>query len=347
MFNCAPPAVGRSQMLVRLILAMLVCAAFAMTVAAPASSLRSLVRSFGFALVYSACIGVPAYFSLTKIGPICGKMRAPWNWILFIGACVALAVGGCLLSVAVLALVGVFPWEAYWRIFLGDVRLSLAITVAFGAGTFLYESLRFKLHRALLEEERARFASLESRIHPHFLFNTLNSISALIREDPRKAERTVEQLSALLRYSLDINASRLTPLSHEMRIVTDYLDIEKTRFGDRLRYAIDVPVELEDLEVPPMAVQTLVENSIKHAISRSRGGGEVRIAARIVGDRFEVQVSDDGPGFDESDVKEGHGLHSLRARLASVFAEDAALRLSSEAGRTTVTISLPGKRVLV
>ena len=96
-----------------------------------------------------------------------------------------------------------------------------------------------------------------------------------------------------------------------------------------------------------MAVQTLVENSIKHAVSRSRGGGEVRIAARSVDYRFEVEVSDDGPGFDASDIKEGHGLHSLRARLASVFAEDAALRISGEAGRTTVTISLPRKRVLV
>jgi LytS/YehU family sensor histidine kinase len=192
----------------------------------------------------------------------------------------------------------------------------VVITVAFGAGTFLYETMRFKVERAMLEEERARFSSLESRIHPHFLFNTLNSISALIREDPRKAERTVEQLSALLRYSLDLNASRLSTLRTEMRIVTDYLDIEKTRFGDRLRYAIDIPGALEDFEIPPMAVQTLVENSIKHAISQSRSGGEVRIAARLVEERFEIEVSDDGPGFNASDIKEG-----LRARLVSVFAE--------------------------
>lgn len=198
----------------------------------------------------------------------------------------------------------------------------------------------------MLEEERARFSSLESRIHPHFLFNTLNSISALIREDPRKAERTVEQLSALLRYSLDLNTSRLSTLRNEMRIVTDYLDIEKTRFGDRLRYAVDIPGAMEDFEIPPMAVQTLVENSIKHAVSRSRMGGEVRILARMVEDRFEIEVSDDGPGFHASDIKEGHGLDSLRARLASIFAEDAALRIAGSAGCTTVTISLPRKRVL-
>jgi LytS/YehU family sensor histidine kinase len=244
-------------------------------------------------------------------------------------------------------LFGVFGPAIYWRVFVRDVRLTVVITMAFGSGTFLYETMRFKVEQAMLEEERARFSSLESRIHPHFLFNTLNSISALIREDPRKAERTVEQLSALLRYSLDMNASRLATLRTEMRIVTDYLDIEKTRFGDRLRYAIDVPDALEDLELPPMAVQTLVENSIKHAVSRSRIGGDVRIAARIVEDRLEVEVSDDGPGFDARDIKEGHGLDSLRARLASVFAEDAALRISGAAGRTTVTISLPRKRGLI
>ena len=276
-----------------------------------------------------------------------GRLRAPWNWILFLTACVALAIAGCLVAVAVLGGMGLFPWRAYWSIFKSDLGLCVVITVAFGGGTFLYETMRFKLERAMLEEERARFSSLESRIHPHFLFNTLNSISALIREDPRKAERTVEQLSALLRYSLDINTSRLATLRNEMRIVTDYLDIEKTRFGDRLRYAIDVPDALADLELPPMAVQTLVENSIKHAVSKSRGGGEVRIAARIVEERLEIDVTDDGPGFNTADIKEGHGLDNLRDRLASVFAGDAALRILSAGGRTTVTISLPRKRVLV
>jgi LytS/YehU family sensor histidine kinase len=96
-----------------------------------------------------------------------------------------------------------------------------------------------------------------------------------------------------------------------------------------------------------MSVQTLVENSIKHAISQCRAGGEVRIAARMDEDRFLIDVSDDGPGFSAADVKEGHGLHSLRERLAGVFAEDAALRIVSEPGRTTVSVSLPQRRVLV
>src|SRR5262249_50282261 len=162
-----------------------------------------------------------------------------------------------------------------------------------------------------------------------------------------KAERTVEQLSALLRYSLDTHTNGLTRLGKELRIVSDYLEIERTRFGDRLKFTIDVPGALEDLELPPLAIQTLVGDSIKHAISRSRAGGEIRIAARAVDERFLVEVSDDGPGFAASDIQEGHGLDNLRARLASVFAENASLRISAEGGRTTVTLSMPRRRVLV
>jgi len=333
--------------LFQLVASVAICIAVAMALTTGSWSLREIGRSFGICLVYSVCVGGLAYLVLTRFGPVCGRMPVPWNWIVFLAACMALGVAGCMLTDFVLMLFGLFRPVVYWRVFAENVRLCVVITVAFGAGTFLYETMRFKLERAMLEEERARFSSLESRIHPHFLFNTLNSISALIREDPRKAERTVEQLSALLRYSLDINTSRLATLRNEMRIVTDYLDIEKTRFGDRLRYTIDVPDALMDLDLPPMAVQTLVENSIKHAVSQSRAGGEVRIAAKIVEDKFEIEVSDDGPGFDASDIKEGHGLDSLRARLASVFAGAAALRISGAAGRSTVTISLPRKRVLV
>jgi hypothetical protein len=275
----ATPASRRRLVLFRLVASVAICVAVAMALTTGSWSLRAIGRSFGICLVYSVCVGGLSYLALSRLGPICGKMRAPWNWTAFLAACVAVGVIGCLLTDVVLMLFGVFKPAIYWRVFVDNVRLCVVITVAFGAGTFLYETMRFKLERAMLEEERARFSSLESRIHPHFLFNTLNSISALIREDPRKAERTVEQLSALLRYSLDINTSRLATLRNEMRIVTDYLDIEKTRFGDRVRYAIDVPDALADLELPPMALQTLVENSIKHAVSRSRAGGEVRIAA--------------------------------------------------------------------
>jgi signal transduction histidine kinase len=341
------PARRRRELTLSIAAIVAICVPVTMALTTYDSSPAGIARSFEICLIYTLSVGGPAAYVLSRLGPVCGRMRAPWNWTLFLAACVAVAAAGCLLGVAVLVEARIFAAAGYWRAFARDVRLSVIITVAFGAGTFAYETMRGKLEHAMLEEERARFSSLESRIHPHFLFNTLNSISALIREDPRKAERTVEQLSALLRYSLDIQASRLTPLRQEMRIVTDYLEIEKTRFGERLRYAIDVPGELEELEVPPMAVQTLAENSVKHAISRSRAGGEIRIVARGAGDRFVVEVSDDGPGFGASDIRQGHGLDSLRERLAAAFSGDASLGIASVEGSTTVTLSIPRRRVLL
>jgi hypothetical protein len=341
------PAARRRELMGSTAAVIAIAVVATMTLTTPNASLSGMAKSFEICLIYSISVGAPASIFLSRIGPVCGRMRAPRNWIVFLAACIVIAVAGCLLGVALLIQTHLLAAGSYWRAFASDVRLCIIITIAFGSGTFAYETLRGKLEHAMLEEERARFSSLESRIHPHFLFNTLNSISALIREDPKKAERTVERLSALLRYSLDLQASRLTPLRQEMQIVTDYLEIEKTRFGDRLRYTIDVPGELEELEVPPMAVQTLAENSVKHAISRSRDGGEIRIAASAAGDRFVVEVSDDGPGFGANEISKGHGLDSLRERLAAVFSDDATLTISSEVGRTSVTLSMPRKRVLV
>src|SRR5712692_11674986 len=109
------PASRRRELLVRSISTIAVCAAVALAFSGSASSLRGIARSFGISIVYSVCIGALGYFSLTRIGPICGRMRAPWNWTLFLTACVAIAIAGCLLSLAVLVGLGVFPLSAYWR----------------------------------------------------------------------------------------------------------------------------------------------------------------------------------------------------------------------------------------
>ena len=194
---------------------------------------------------------------------------------------------------------------------------------------------------------QARLSSLESRIHPHFLFNTLNSISALIREDPARAERIVERLAALLRYSLDTGVKPVVLLRHELRVVEDYLQIEKTRFGERLRYSINVPDALEDLDVPPLTLQILVENSIKHVVSGSRHGGEIRIAARLEAGCLLLDVSDDGPGFELSALQAGHGLDNLRERITALFDGAGRLEFARREGRMMVSIALPQKKVLV
>jgi LytS/YehU family sensor histidine kinase len=185
------------------------------------------------------------------------------------------------MAALVLQFVGVFPSSFYWREFQGSYPFSIVITLAVGLTLTTYQTLRHQLQSATLqlrtkqvEQERAykllaeaRLSSLESRLHPHFLFNTLNSIAALIPRDPQRAEDTVGKLASLLRFSLATSQSGFVTLAQELKFVRDYLEIESTRFGARLQYEIDVPDALMELKTPPMALQSLVENAVKHVVA--------------------------------------------------------------------------------
>jgi LytS/YehU family sensor histidine kinase len=187
----------------------------------------------------------------------------------------------------------------------------------------------------------ARFSSLEARLHPHFLFNTLNAITELIHENPERAERTVERLAALLRASLDATERGLVPLSRELELVRDYLEIEKARFGDRLAYTVDVGPAAAACDVPPLAVQTLVENSIKHAIAPRPRGGRIRVDARAIDGQLLVNVWDDGPGFTTDAIRPGHGLETVQGRLAARFGAAGRLSVQRRDGGTAVTLAIP------
>ena len=153
------------------------------------------------------------------------------------------------------------------------------------------QAAELHLHEKELAEERTRklaaetrLRSLESWIHPHFLFNTLNSISALIASDPARAEQIVGRLATLLRASLDSSNHSLIPLRQEIAMVESYADIERVRFGDKLRASVKVPPELQETKVPPLSVQSLVENAVKHGITPQPNGGEFHVTARAVND---------------------------------------------------------------
>jgi LytS/YehU family sensor histidine kinase len=179
-------------------------------------------------------------------------------------------------------------------------------------------------------------------VHPHFLFNTLNSISSLIPKDPERAERLIERLAALLRFSLETHQGGLVELEREMLIVRDYLEIEQARLGDRLRYHLDPGAGLEAFRLPPLAVQTLVENSIKHAIAPDRAGGEIRVQAARNNGSLQIEVADSGPGgFSMELAPAGHGLDNLRNRLQVLYGDAAELRASRDGGWTTVHLKVP------
>jgi LytS/YehU family sensor histidine kinase len=148
-------------------------------------------------------------------------------------------------------------------------------------------------------------------------------------------------MAALLRFSLDSNQSGLVPLGREMKIVSDYLEIERVRFGDRLRFRIEVAPELQDASVPPLAVQTLVENSVKHAVSRSQAGAEIRIRGARDNGSLRIEVLDQGPEFRLDAAPSGHGLDILRGRLNALFGDRAALALERRDSWNQMTLSVP------
>lgn len=348
---------GQAARIVLTVLGISAGVAFVLMLAFPDYSRTSgrVVVTFIIGMIYGTSIGSVMVFFFNRVGDRIARQVFPMDWAAMIVSIVVLNAAGCLLAGLILAASGIFEWQYYWRTFARDMRFSWAIAIIIGVCISLYERLREKLNAAnievsekMLAAERAhqlaveaRLSSLESRIHPHFLFNTLNSISSLIQEDPQQAERLVERLAALLRFSLDSNQRSTVALRQEIKITRDYLEIERARIGDRLRYSIDVPAALESIEVPPLSVQTLVENSLKYAVSPRREGGEVRVVARVAGARVLIEVMDDGPGFSSGAITAGHGLDNLHARLAALFDNGAALDIAMRDERTVVTISLP------
>src|SRR5262249_35479198 len=176
---------------------------------------------------------------------------------------------------------------------------------------------------------RAQMQALQAQINPHFLFNTLNVLASLIQSDPQKAERVIEELADIFRYALESTRVEWVKLEDELRFIEACLAIEKTRFEDRLTYSLDVDTRLRSMKIPPMILQPLVENAIKHGIGPKVEGGEVRIAARMASDRLEIVVEDTGAGRSAKSRQRGAGigLTNIQERLSRLFGEAGALRL--------------------
>jgi sensor histidine kinase YesM len=314
-----------------------------------------ITRYFVDSFVYANCIGTLWGVAVFHYTPRLMFMRSPLNWILLISMILSLVFVGSLVAGFTLMGIGVFPPKDYSWITLHRMGLGFLISLVFGISTYFYESVRLslrtttqQLHAKKLEGERAQklaveasLSSLESRIHPHFLFNTLNSISSLIQEDQQLAERMVERLAALLRFSLDSNHHSTILLEQEVKISIDYLEIEKARFGERLQYHVEVSAKLKAVHVPPFVIQTLVENSVKHAVSLKREGGKIQLKVIPVGDRVNIEVTDDGAGFTAEAITVGHGLDNLHARLTVLFGEEAALNVMRKDSLTVVSVSFP------
>ncbi|MEO0557694.1 MAG: histidine kinase [Bacteroidota bacterium] len=181
--------------------------------------------------------------------------------------------------------------------------------------------------RHLSREQELR--TLRAQLNPHFLFNALNTISADVGRDPDHAREAIGQLGGLLRYALDAGRRDLVPLADEITFVRDYLDLEQARMGDRLQVSIDIDPDALSASVPPMAVQTLVENAVRHGLAPARDGGTLTVSVAVVDEGVDVHVEDTGIGA-IGPLGDGIGLANTDERLRLLFGADSTLRIDAD-----------------
>jgi LytS/YehU family sensor histidine kinase len=239
---------------------------------------------------------------------------------------------------------------------LPSVFLSIYLT----AGVIIYWMILFggqviDYHRRLREGElresrlqsqlaMAQLEALKMQLHPHFLFNTLHAISALVGKNPEAADRMIARLSDLLRMSLESAGAQEVLLEQELEFLQGYLDIQKVRFGDRLNVAMDVDPGALHAFVPSMILQPLVENAIKHGIAPRASGGSISISAGRRDGLLKIQIKDDGPGLPSAagSVNFGVGLSNTSARLEQLYGGAHRFELSNGAeGGLLVELDLP------
>jgi signal transduction histidine kinase len=232
-----------------------------------------------------------------------------------------------------------------------DVALLRSLGGVFG---YMLENVRLQQRRqeqeqvaqALrLQSSRSELKALRAQINPHFLFNALNAIASLIHTDPARADAAVEQLAEVFRYTLRRSEQEWAPLDQELAFARAYLDVEQARFGKRLSFEIHADETVGRAHVPSMLLQTLVENAVKHGISRLRRPGRIDVHASSSKTRVILEVRDTGPGIGPSGgaepTGEGFGLRSVRDRLRGHFGDDARLDLRRDADVTVARLELP------
>jgi hypothetical protein len=191
-----------------------------------------------------------------------------------------------------------------------------------------------------LDARNAQLDLLRAQINPHFLFNCLNSLRGLIAENPERAAAMVTSLSDLLRYSLQSEHTHTVSLAEELAIVNEYVSLERARFEDRLHFESAIAQPALDTRVPPMLVQTLVENAVKHGIADRPRGGRVRIHAQVTGTLMTLTVSNTGTMRAPFNEK-GHGLRNTIDRLRLLYGDRASLSLTDTSGETVATVIVP------
>ncbi len=194
--------------------------------------------------------------------------------------------------------------------------------------------------KATLKE--AELNKLKSQLNPHFMFNALNSIRALIGEDPKKAKDAVTKLSSLLRQTLTLEKNKVIPFDNEIQLVKDYLGLEQIRFEERLEFSFDLDPNSSKYQLPPMLLQTLVENAIKHGISHLPEGGIILVKSKLQNSKkLLIEISNSGKYLPEETLTSGYGIKNTKDRLNYVFADRANFAIFNEKFLVKCQIVIP------
>jgi signal transduction histidine kinase len=313
-------------------------------------SLGGLANRMGISFILPTILVTVTGFSITLLMAWAYRaiirMKPIWVWTLS----VAILVLAAILFSAIEVWAHATFYEPGWRPqgieFFGAILLTLAIL---GAWSALYYGINYYL---MLDEQAERFermaaqansAQLEMlryQINPHFLFNTLNSISTLVLlAETEKANTMLSRLSSFLRYSLVGEREGQATVAQEIQALQLYLEIERTRFEERLRTRFDIAPDVLNARIPSLLLQPLVENAVKYAVTPLEEGADIWVTARRLGDRLELSVADTGPGLGENRPNPdgtGVGLANIRDRLQQAYGDDHRFEILPNAGSPLV-----------
>ncbi|MCB0736605.1 MAG: histidine kinase [Bacteroidetes bacterium] len=235
-----------------------------------------------------------------------------------------------------------------WKI-ADAVAISVGLGALSSAWIMLYFGVQYfrNYKKAQIEELKkdaiirdATLNTLRSQLNPHFIFNSLNSIRALVKMDPAKAREAITYLSNIIRKTLAMDEKSLTSFNDEIQLVKDYLQLEKIRYEDRLNIEMDFDELSKDYKLPPMLIQTLVENGIKHGISKIPKGGILSVVSKCENERLYITITNPG-NLTSFETGKGYGLENSKRRLELLFGSEASLEQNSQNHLVTTTVKVP------
>ena len=240
----------------------------------------------------------------------------------------------------------VYPYRLLLQFFISYPPVFLFWNLLYFAAYYLknYEREEVKNLRLKAAMNEVELNNLKSQLNPHFMFNAMNSIRALVDEDPEQAKTSITQLSNILRNTLLLGRRKFVTLEEEIKVVENYLDLEAIRYEERLRTEMDIEPSVLSMKIPPLMLQTLCENSIKHGIASLPQGGLLKLTARDFPDHVVLTVENSGEYKPDKPSETGIGLSNTRKRLRLMYGDKAFLRIFNENGHVVNKITIPKNR---